>query len=474
MYLIILSGGVGSRLWPASRKLHPKPFIKMPNGYSILQNTFLRAINLQPHVIIDVTNAEYLFKIKEEWNELPLVSKKALPSGPSYILEPFGKNTAAAIAMTCLWVADRAGKDTILLVLPSDHLISDQEAFNKAVGQANKLAMINRIVAFGIVPNSPETGYGYIEFNGDIVKNFIEKPSPENAMMYLESGKYLWNSGMFCFKAKVMLEEMAKHCPDILLSSQKCFEASYNGEDKTILNIDAESFQKVRNESIDYAVMEKSDNISVIPCDIGWSDIGDWNAISQMYERDANGNIINAKVVTEKVTNCYIEGNNRLVAAVGVENLIIVDTPDALLIAHKNNVQDVKNIYNNLVKQNHQTHNTHLTVYRPWGRYTVLEEQNGFKVKRVEINPNASLSLQSHQYRSEHWVVVAGQAKVVNGDQELLLNVSQSTYISAGNKHRLSNPSSTESLVIIEVQTGSYLGEDDIRRFEDVYNRIGR
>src|SRR3989337_3174282 len=318
MYLIILSGGVGSRLWPASRKLHPKPFIKMPNGYSILQNTFLRAINLQPHVIIDVTNAEYLFKIKEEWNELPLVSKKALPSGPSYILEPFVKNTAAAIAMTCLWVADRAGKDTILLVLPSDHLISDQEAFNKAVGQANKLAMINRIVAFGIVPNSPETGYGYIEFNGDIVKNFIEKPSPENAMMYLESGKYLWNSGMFCFKAKVMLEEMAKHCPDILLSSQKCFEASYNGEDKTILNIDAESFQKVRNESIDYAVMEKSDNISVIPCDIGWSDIGDWNAISQMYERDANGNIINAKVVTEKVTNCYIEGNNRLVAAVGV------------------------------------------------------------------------------------------------------------------------------------------------------------
>lgn len=470
MHLVILSGGVGSRLWPASRKLHPKPFIKMPNGLSILQNTLLRAIYLRPKGIINVTNGEFLFKINKEWSELPSTSRQAIK--PWYILEPFGKNTAAAIAMSCLWVANKIGKNETLLILPSDHLIANQEAFSDAVNQANKLASEqDKIVTFGIVPNAPETGYGYIEFeNNSAVKKFIEKPSSEKAKEYLESGKYLWNSGMFCFKAGVMLEEMAKHCPDILSASQICFDASITDNDN-IFSIDAKSFQNVRDNSIDYAVMEKSNKVSVVPCDIGWSDIGNWNAISQTIKSDDNGNTINATTVIDKVSNCYIEGTKRLIAAIGVDNLVIVDTPDALLIANKNNTQDVKNIYNNLASSKHQTHETHLTVHRPWGSYTILEEQDNFKIKRIEVNPGASLSLQSHQHRSEHWVVVTGQAKVINDNQELLLNISQSTYIPAGCKHRLSNVSDSENLVIIEVQTGSYLGEDDIQRFEDIYRR---
>ncbi len=439
---------------------------------SILQNTLLRAMGLRPNGIINVTNGEFLFKINKEWEELPHdIQKQTIKF--RYILEPFGKNTAAAIAMSCLWVANKINKNETLLILPSDHLITDQEAFSNAVGQANKLASDqDRIVTFGIVPNAPETGYGYIEFDHDgTVKKFVEKPSIDKAKEYLASSKYLWNSGMFCFKAQVMLEEMAQYCPDILSASQICFDASVTRSNDNIFNIDAENFQNVRDSSIDYAVMEKSNKVSVVPCNIGWSDIGSWNAISQTIKSDDNGNAINATTIIDKVSNCYIEGTNRLIAAIGVDNLVVVDTPDALLIANKNNAQDVKNIYNNLANSKHQAHETHLTVHRPWGSYTILEEQSNFKIKRIEVSPGASLSLQSHKHRSEHWVVVAGQAKVINGNQELLLNVSQSTYIPAGCKHRLSNVSNSEILVIIEVQTGNYLGEDDIQRFEDIYYR---
>ena len=458
MHIVILSGGVGSRLWPLSRKAHPKPFIKLPCGKSILQNTFFRALHLDPEGIINVTSNEFVFKIKEELSALSTTLE------PTYILEPFGRNTAAAIAMASLWV----DSNELILVMPSDHLIENEEAFANAVASAKALAEQNRIVTFGIKPNGPETGYGYIEFEGNAVKNFVEKPSQEKAIEYIASGNYLWNSGMFCFKAGVMLEEMKKHCPDILAQSQICFESS-KAQKTTSLKLDSATFAHVRDDSIDYAVMEKSDKVSIVPCDIGWSDIGNWNALAKISAQDENGNVASARAILSKTSNCYIESQNRIIATIGIKDLVIVDTPDALLIANKDNVQDVKNIYNRLAKVGHHTHETHVTVYRPWGSYTVLEDGENFKIKRIEVTPGASLSLQSHKHRSEHWVVVSGQALVVNGDNKLVLGISQSTYIPTGNKHRLSNPSDTAMLVIIEVQTGGYLGEDDICRYEDVY-----
>ena len=440
----------------------------MPNGHSILQNTFLRTLELAPSEIINVTSNEFIFKVRKEWDELSHAGKAAIE--PTYILEPFGRNTAAAIAMVSLYIAEKYGDDAIVLALPSDHLIAKQQSFNEVVINATKLASQDKIVTFGIKPDAPETGYGYIEHEGNVVNRFVEKPSEEKAQEYIKSCRYLWNSGMFCFKANVMLQEMSTHCPDILASSIECFAASKSPQHH-VLNIDPKTFESVRDDSIDYAVMEKSDKVAVVPCDIGWSDIGNWSSISQMQESDDNGNVINGEVILEKTQDCYIESDKRLIAAVGIENLIIVDTPDALLVANKNNAQDVKQIYNSLAKSGHQTHEVHTTVFRPWGSYTVLEESENFKIKRIVVNPGASLSLQSHKFRSEHWVVVAGTATVFNGENQLLLNVNESTYIPAGNKHRLSNPSETEFLSIIEVQTGSYLGEDDIQRFEDMYSR---
>ena len=468
MYLIILSGGVGSRLWPVSRKLHPKPFMKMANGQSILQNTFLRGLHFAPKGIVNVTSQEFLFKIKKEWSEL--FPAEPCPFEPTYMLEPCGRNTAAAVAMACLWMAKKANENDVMLIMPSDHLVSNQEALNVAVASAKQLALQNKIVTFGITPHSPDTGYGYIECEGTVVKRFTEKPSLEKAKDYVASGKYLWNSGMFCFTAKTMLQEMAVHCPDILEGAKVCFNQSKNNH--TSFYIDEKSFKNVREDSIDYAVMEKSDKVSIIPCDMGWSDIGNWEAVSQLFSKDENHNVIVGAAITEKTKHCYIESKHRLIATVGIENLAIIDTPDALLVAHKDNIQDVKKIYNSLATAGHSAHELHTTVHRPWGTYTVLEEGSQFKIKRIEVEPLASLSLQSHQCRSEHWVVIAGNAKVINDDQEILLNIGESTYIPAGHKHRLSNPSATDILIIIEVQTGSYVGEDDILRFEDMYNRV--
>jgi mannose-1-phosphate guanylyltransferase/mannose-6-phosphate isomerase len=466
MHAIILSGGVGSRLWPVSRKMHPKPFIVMPDGLSILQSTFLRVLELAPTSIVNVTGSEFVFKIKSEWEALSHPAKSALE--PSYILEPFGKSTAAAVAMACLSIAKTYSDDEVLLVLPSDHLIVDQAAFNDAVDKADALALQGKIVTFGMKPLAPETGYGYLEYVGNEVTKFIEKPSLKTAKEYLKSNRYLWNSGMLCFKASVMLQEMAQYCPDILAAVTLCLAASHGNQQK-LLHIDPYTFEPIRAESIDCAVMEKSDKIAVIPCDMGWSDIGTWSTLSQILSCDGNGNILNGEAVIEKVSNCYIEGGNRLIAAVGIDNLVIVDTPDALLVAHKDHTQDVKNIYNSLAKAGHQTHATHTIVYRPWGSYTVLEEGANFKIKRIEVNASASLSLQMHQYRSEHWIVVAGRALVLNDENEFSLDANQSVYIPAGNMHRLSNGSSADKLIIIEVQTGSYLGEDDIFRFEERY-----
>jgi mannose-1-phosphate guanylyltransferase/mannose-6-phosphate isomerase len=467
----ILCGGAGSRLWPVSRELHPKPFIRLADGQSLLQKAWLRGVAL-PDVAetLTVTNRELFFKTEDEYREVAGTQYKDLAN--SFILEPFGRNTAPAIAAAALQVAASHGEDTLLLVLAADHLITDQPAFAQAVAQAMRLAAQGKLVTFGIQPETPETGYGYIEADGNTVLRFVEKPSPEKAQEYVESGNYLWNSGMFCFSAVTMLREMQLHCPNILAATRACLEQSRRAQGKsyTQIELDPETFGRVPDDSIDYAVMEKSKNVAVVPCSIGWSDIGSWSALGDLTAPDAQGNRIEGEVMLHDVSNCYIQSNQRIVGAIGINNLIIIDTPDAVLVADRNRVQDVKLLYTRLKAQGHETYRLHTTVHRPWGTYTVLEEGPHFKIKRIVVKPAASLSLQMHHHRSEHWIVVSGMANVVNGDQEIFVNTNESTYIPAGHKHRLENPGVVD-LVMIEVQSGEYLGEDDIVRFDDIYGR---
>jgi mannose-1-phosphate guanylyltransferase/mannose-6-phosphate isomerase len=465
----ILCGGAGSRLWPVSRELHPKPFIRLADGQSLLQKAFLRGASLDGVAeILTVTNRDLFFKTEDEFRE---VNKSALAT--SFVLEPFARNTSAAIAAAALQVESAHGKDALMLVLAADHLIADQQAFANAVAEATRLAEQGLLVTFGIEPDAPETGYGYIEAEGSKVLRFVEKPSLEDAKAYLASGRFLWNSGMFCFKADVILNAMRELCPDILAATKACVEQSRRSEGKgfTELALDADSFGKIEDKSIDYTVMEKSQQVAVVPCSIGWSDIGSWSALGDLTAADEQGNRIQGEALLHDVTNCYIQSSKRIVGAVGIDNLIIVDTPDAVLIADKSRAQEVKRLYATLKSQGHDAHKHHLTVHRPWGTYTVLEEDPAFKIKRIEVKPGASLSLQMHHHRSEHWIVVSGMAKVVNGDKDLFVNTNESTYIPAGHKHRLENPGLL-NLVMIEVQSGQYLGEDDIVRFQDVYGRV--
>ncbi len=464
---VILCGGAGSRLWPVSRETHPKPFIRLADGRSLLQKAFLRGAQL-PGVsqVLTVANRELFFKTEDEFREVNCAGLAT-----SYLLEPYGRNTAAAVAAAAAYIGAKQ-PDAILLVLPADHLIDDQQAFAEAVGRATGLARQDYLVTFGIQPNAPETGYGYIEAEGHRVKRFVEKPDAATAAAYLESGQFLWNSGMFCFKAATILEEMLLHCPDIVEAVRTCLAQSRISEGKgfTQCELDAESFSKVPENSIDYAVMEKSDRVAVVPCNIGWSDIGSWAALGELVKADGNGNRVEGEALLHDVENCCIRSDERLVGAVGVRDLVIVDTPDALLVAAKDRAQDVKHLYNELKSRGHEAHKLHRTVRRPWGTYTVLEEGNRYKIKRIEVKPGASLSLQMHYHRSEHWIVVSGMAKVVNGEREVLVGPNESTYIPAGHSHRVSNPGVLD-LVMIEVQSGEYLGEDDIVRFEDNYGR---
>jgi mannose-1-phosphate guanylyltransferase / mannose-6-phosphate isomerase len=467
----ILCGGAGSRLWPVSRELHPKPFIRLADGQSLLQKAWLRGV-VQPDVVetLTVTNRELFFKTGDEYREVAGTRYKDLAN--SFILEPFGRNTAPAIAAAALQIAASHGEDALMLVLAADHLITDQPAFALAVAQAMRLAAQGKLVTFGIQPETPETGYGYIEADGNTVLRFVEKPSLEKAREYLASGNYLWNSGMFCFSAGTMLREMQLHCPGILAATRACLEQSRRSQGKSNIQteLDPVTFGRVPDDSIDYAVMEKSKNVAVVPCTIGWSDIGSWNALGELTAADDQGNRIASEVMLHDVSNCYIQSSQRLVAAIGIDNLVVIDTPDAVLVADRSRVQDVKHIYARLKAQGHETHRLHTTVHRPWGTYTVLEEGPRFKIKRIVVKPGGRLSLQMHHHRSEHWVVVSGMAKVVNGDRELFVNTDESTYIPAGHKHRLEN-SGVVDLVMIEVQSGEYLGEDDIVRFEDIYGR---
>ena len=468
----ILCGGAGSRLWPVSREQHPKPFIKLGDGESLLQKAFLRGASLcNVSDVITVTNRELFFKTEDEYKEIDHLLDSSISN--SYILEPFGRNTAPAIASASLLAAESHGEDAILLVLAADHLISDQQSFADAVTKACELAQNGKLVTFGIQPTSPETGYGYIESNGHEVIRFVEKPSRDKAQDYLDSGNFHWNSGMFCFSAGTMLREMAEHSPEILDATRFCLQQSRkaSGDGFSQMELSPEHFESVPDDSIDYALMEKTRNAAVVSCDIGWSDIGCWKALGDLTIADSNKNRIKGDVLVHDSNNCTIESRDRMVGVVGVENLVIIDTPDALLIADKDRAQEVKHIYGQLKALGHESHKLHRTVHRPWGTYTVVEEGEHFKIKRIEVKVGAKISLQMHHHRSEHWVVVSGTAKVLNNTRELILKVNESTYIPAEHKHCLENAGS-EILVMIEVQTGDYLGEDDIVRFHDIYGRV--
>jgi len=448
--------------------MHPKPFIRLADNQSLLQKAFLRGAALPdvPEVLV-VTNRELFFKTEDEFGEL---SRQGV--GTSYILEPFGRNTAPAVASAALQASRTHGGEAVLLVLAADHLISDQPAFALAVSRAVELAEEGRLVTFGIQPSAPETGYGYIEADGERAVRFVEKPTLELALQYLESGRFLWNSGMFCMRAETVLRELEQHSPEVLAGVRACFERSREEQGKGFvrLDLDEDAFSAVPDISIDYAVMEKSSNVAVIPCEIGWSDIGSWTALSGLGVADEDGNCIQGDALLDDVHDCFIQSSERLVGAVGVDNLIIVDTPDALLVTDKRHTQEVRKIYTALKDKGNEAYKLHRTVYRPWGSYTVLEEGKQFKMKRLEVKPGGRLSLQMHYHRSEHWIVVSGMARVVNGESDMLVNTNESTYIPAGHQHRLENPGVID-LVLIEVQSGEYLGEDDIVRLDDIYGR---
>ncbi|NWG31696.1 MAG: mannose-1-phosphate guanylyltransferase/mannose-6-phosphate isomerase [Rhodocyclaceae bacterium] len=465
---VILSGGAGTRLWPVSREALPKPFIKLPDGESLLQKTLRRAVAL-PGVtaVLTVTNRDHFFLTRDEYG-----ATDGLPP-LDYLLEPFGRNTAPAIAAAALHVAARHGKDAQLLVLPADHLINDQASFAKAVEAARRLAAAGWLVTFGIRPLAPETGFGYIEAGAPLdagfkVARFIEKPSLDKAQAYLAAGNFTWNAGMFCFAAGAMLDALRAHAPELLAAVEATLAATDFAKQPPVLA--AESFKQAPDVSIDYAVMEKSDRVAVVPAAFDWSDIGSWNALAELTPPDGQGNRVAGEAVLVDAGNCYVQGEDRVVAAVGVDNLLIVDTADALLVADRSRAQDVKAVVQQLKLASHDSVRHHRTVHRPWGSYTVLEEGPRFKIKRIVVKPGASLSLQMHHHRSEHWVVISGMARVVNGEREIFVRTDESTYIPSGTPHRLSNPGRIDC-VMIEVQAGDYVGEDDIVRLEDNYGR---
>lgn len=464
---VIMAGGSGTRLWPLSRTQYPKQFLKLsPDGYTLLQATLLRLKNLDCADPILICNEEHRFLAAEQMREIGVSAK--------IILEPEGKNTAPAITLAALYQTQQAqDSDTIMLVLAADHVITEQDKFEQSITQALELAKLDKLVTFGIVPTHAETGYGYIEkgdseLNGFQVQRFVEKPDAATAQQYLESKKFLWNSGMFMFKADVYLNELQQHASDI---EQACREAMKDTKaDLDFIRIDKTAFAQCRSESIDYAVMEHAQNAVVIPLDANWNDVGSWSALWDIQAKDAQGNVLNGDVIAINSSNNYVHGENRLVSLLGVENLVVVETKDAILVADKSKVQDIKKIVETLKQQDRSEHYCHREVYRPWGKYDSIDHAERYQVKRITVKPGEKLSIQMHHHRSEHWIVVSGTAKIHKGKESFLLTENQSTYIPLGEIHALENPGKVP-LELIEVQSGSYLGEDDIVRFEDLYGR---
>ena len=469
IFPVVLSGGSGSRLWPLSRTLLPKQFLPLVSKHSMLQETLLRLKglpNLEGPVV--VCSNDHRFLAAEQMREAGVTAS-------AQILEPAGRNTAPAVAIAALCV-EAAAKDGVMLVLPADHLIRDVSRFHESVNKAVASAASGHLVTFGIVGHEPETGYGYIERGEAMagspdcyrVSRFVEKPDAARAQQFIDSGRFYWNSGMFVFKASRYLEELGKFRPEILKAAQEAW--SKGSRDLDFIRLDEKSFLASPSDSIDYAVMEKTRDAVVVEADIGWSDIGSWTALWQAGKPDADGNVTIGDVQMNDTKNCYVRAESRLVAAVGVEDLIIVETSDAILVTHKNCSQDVKKTVEALKAKQRDEYLVHKRVYRPWGYYEGLDMAERFQVKRIMVKPGSKLSLQMHHHRAEHWVVVSGTAKVTRGEQTLLLSENESTFIPLGTKHRLENVGKVP-LHMIEVQSGSYLGEDDIVRFEDDYKR---
>ncbi|GAB6140211.1 mannose-1-phosphate guanyltransferase [Methylosoma difficile] len=466
MIPVILSGGSGTRLWPLSRSQYPKQFLPLVSDFTMVQETVLRIQSVPGmKAPIAICNEAHRFLMAKQLHEID-----AIPS--AIILEPMGKNTAPAVAMAAL---SASSPDEVLLILAADHVISDTSAFQSAIVKAEQLALQGLLVTFGIVPHCPETGYGYIKqgkatgHSAYQVASFVEKPDLATAKHYLESGEYLWNSGMFAFTAGSFLEELEKFNPDMLSCCRQAIASAK--VDMDFVRVDKEIFSKCPSDSIDYAVMEKTDKAVVIPLDAGWNDVGSWSALWEVREKDRQGNAIHGDVITINTQNSLIHAEHKLVTVIGLDNVIIVETKDALMIASKDSVQDVKELVGKLSKANRDEVNIHQKVYRPWGHYDSVDTGDRHQTKRIVVDPGAKLSLQKHHHRAEHWVVVKGTALVTRNDEKTLLFENESIYIPLGTVHCLENPG-VIPLEIVEVQSGTYLGEDDIVRYGDQYGRV--
>jgi len=468
---VILSGGVGSRLWPLSRGMYPKQLLCLADAeLSMLQQTVMRTADINDiGSSIVVCNEEHRFIVGEQLQQVGAKDVQIL-------LEPEGRNTAPAIALAAFSIATQDPNE-VMLVMPADHIIADLDQFRRSVNQAKALAEEGSLVTFGIVPQNPETGYGYIKAGPAIggfgfdVADFKEKPDFEKAQKYINSGDYYWNGGIFVFKASEYLNELKRFEPEVFDAAQKAILESR--PDLDFVRVNLEAFSQSPSISIDYAVMERTDKAKMVPLDAGWSDVGSWSALWDVSEKDENGNAISGDVIAVDTKNSHIYSESKLVSVVGVDNLVVVETDDAVLVSDREHSQNVKAIVSRLESLERTQTRHHRKVYRPWGWYDSIDTGDRFQVKRIQVKPGARLSVQMHNHRAEHWVVVRGTAEVLNGDETMLLNENQSTYIPIGATHALRNPSESQVLEIIEVQSGSYLGEDDIVRFEDNYGRAG-